>query len=127
MIFQISLLAVTIANAVVCPIKFQAGAIYLMDRSYLVFRRLFRMHQSGALFVTRAKKRFDCQRLYSQAVDKQTGLQRDQVVTLNNPVPKRGYPERLRRARYYDGGEPKAFCVSHQQFPLARFDYQQSV
>jgi IS4 transposase len=80
----------------------EAGAIYLMDRGYLDFRRLYRLHQSGAFFVTRAKKRFDCRRLYSQAVDKTTGLQCDQIVSLNNPVPKRGYPERLRRVRYYD-------------------------
>ena len=33
----------------------EAGAIYLMDRAYLDFRRLYRMHQSGAFFVTRAK------------------------------------------------------------------------
>lgn len=80
----------------------EAGAIYLMDRGYLDFRRLYRLHQSGAFFVTRAKKRFDCRRLYSQIVDKTTGLQCDQIVLLNNPVPKRGYPERLRRVRYYD-------------------------
>lgn len=75
----------------------EAGAIYLMDRGYLDFRRLYRMHQSGAFFVTRAKKRFDCRRLYSHTVDKKSGLQCDQIVTLNNPIPKRGYPERLRR------------------------------
>jgi len=80
----------------------EAGAIYLMDRAYLDFRRLYRMHQSGAFFVTRAKKRFDCQRLLSHAVDKTTGLRSDQIVSLNNPVPKRGYPERLRRVHYYD-------------------------
>ena len=80
----------------------EAGAIYLMDRAYVDFRRLYRMHQSGAFFVTRAKKRFDCRRLYSQTVDKKTGLQCDQIVVLNNPIPKRGYPERLRRVRYFD-------------------------
>jgi hypothetical protein len=80
----------------------EAGAIYLMDRAYLDFRRLYRLHQSGAFFVTRAKKRFDCRRLSSQAVDKRTGLRSDQIVSLNNPIPKRGYPDRLRRVRYYD-------------------------
>ena len=80
----------------------EAGAIYLMDRAYLDFRRLYRLHQSGAFFVTRAKKRFDCRRLLSQAVDKRSGLRSDQIVSLNNPIPKRGYPERLRRVHYYD-------------------------
>ena len=96
----------------------EAGAIYLMDRAYLDFRRLYRLHQSGAFFVTRAKKRFDCQRLFSQAVDKTTGLRSDQIVSLNNPVPKRGYPERLRRIRYYDASSQKRLVFLTNNFLL---------
>jgi hypothetical protein len=96
----------------------EAGAIYLMDRGYLDFRRLYRMHQCGAFFVTRAKKRFDCRRLYSQTVDKKTGLQCDQIVSLNNPVPKRGYPERLRRVRYYDVASKKRLVFLTNNFLL---------
>ena len=33
----------------------EAGAIYVMDRGYLDFTRLYRMHQAQAFFVTRAK------------------------------------------------------------------------
>jgi hypothetical protein len=96
----------------------EAGAIYLMDRAYLDFRRLYRMHQSGAFFVTRAKQRFDCRRIYSQTVDKKTGLQCDQIVVLNNPIPKRGYPERLRRVRYYDGASQKRLVFLTNNFLL---------
>ena len=96
----------------------EAGAIYLMDRAYLDFRRLYRLHQSGAFFVTRAKKRFDCQRLFSQPVDKTTGLRSDQIVSLNNPIPKRGYPERLRRIRYYDASSQKRLVFLTNNFLL---------
>jgi len=96
----------------------EPGAIYLMDRGYLDFSRLYRIDQSGAFFVTRARKRFDCQRLYSQTVDKKTGLQCDQVITLNNPVPKRGYPERLRRIRYYDAVSQKRLVFLTNNFLL---------
>lgn len=96
----------------------EAGAIYLMDRAYLDFRRLYRLHQSGAFFVTRAKKRFDCQRLFSQPVDKTTGLRSDQIVSLNNPIPKRGYPERLRRVRYYDATSQKRLVFLTNNFLL---------
>lgn len=96
----------------------EAGAIYLMDRAYLDFRRLYRLHQSGAFFVTRAKKRFDCQRLFSQRVDKTTGLRSDQIVSLNNPIPKRGYPERLRRVRYYDIASQKRLVFLTNNFLL---------
>lgn len=103
----------------------EAGAIYLMDRAYVDFRRLYRMHQSGAFFVTRAKKRFDCRRLYSQRVDKKTGLQCDQIVTLNNPVPKRGYPERLRRVRYFDVTSQKRLVFLTNNFLLPAFTITQ--
>lgn len=96
----------------------EAGAIYLMDRGYLDFRRLYHLHQSGAFFVTRARKRFDCQRIVSQPVDKATGLQCDQVVGLNNPVPKRGYPERLRRIRYVDALTQKRLVFLTNNFLL---------
>lgn len=96
----------------------EPGAIYLMDRGYLDFKRLYRIQLSGAFFVTRAKKRFDCRRLYSQAIDKKTGLQCDQVVVLNNPVPKRGYPERLRRVRYFDEVSQKRFVFLTNNFLL---------
>ena len=96
----------------------EAGSIYLMDRAYLDFRRLYRLHQSGAFFVTRAKKRFDCQRLFSQPVDKTTGLRCDQIVSLNNPIPKRGYPERLRRVRYYDASSQKRLVFLTNNFLL---------
>jgi transposase len=85
----------------------EAGSIYLMDRGYLHFRRLYRIHQSGAFFVTRSRQRLDCQRLSSQSVDKKTGLRCDQMITLNNRVPRRGYPERFRRIRYVDPDSEK--------------------
>src|SRR6266576_1523226 len=73
-----------------------------MDRGYLDFRRLHKLHLASAFFVTRAKKRFDFHRLYSQPVDRATGVICDQIVTLVNPVPRKGYPEKLRRIRYRD-------------------------
>ncbi len=83
-------------------LSFEAGAFYVMDRGYLDFRRLHKLHLASAFFVTRAKKRFDFQRLYSQPVDRATGVICDQIVTLVNPVPRKGYPEKLRRIRYRD-------------------------
>ena len=80
----------------------EPGAIYLLDRGYLHFRRLYRIHQCGAFFITRSRQRLDFQRHLSQSVDKSIGLRCDQLVSLNNPIPKCGYPERFRRIRYVD-------------------------
>ena len=83
-------------------LSFEAGAFYVMDRGYLDFARLYKLHLASGFFVTRARKRFDFQRLYSQPVDRTTGVICDQTVTLVNPVPRQGYPEKLRRIRYRD-------------------------
>ena len=96
----------------------EAGAIYLMDRGYLDFSRLHRIHQSGAFFVTRARKRFNCRRLYSSPVDKMTGIQCDQTVTLNNFDSRRGYPDRLRRVRYFDASSQRRFVFLTNNFVL---------
>ena len=85
----------------------EPGAIYIMDRGYLDFARLFLMHQSRAFFVIRAKKNLDCRRLYSHPVDKSTGLQCDQEVMLNGYQASKRYPERLRRIRYFDAKNNK--------------------
>ena len=51
----------------------EAGAIYIMDRGYLDFTRLYRMHQAHAFFATRAKSNTRMRRVYSAAVDRGTG------------------------------------------------------
>ena len=83
-------------------IPFEPGAFYILDRAYLDFARLFKIHRSSAFFVTRARSGFRFYRLYSQPVDKSTGLQCDQIITLHSFYPKKGYPEKLRRIRFYD-------------------------
>ena len=78
------------------------AAIYLLDRGYLDFGRLFRIHQAGAFLVTRAKSNTRCRRVYSAPVDKAAGLLCDQTVRLVNPKPSQTYPDPLRRVRYND-------------------------
>jgi hypothetical protein len=78
------------------------GAIYLLDRGYLDFSRLFLLQQDGAFFVTRTKTNTQCARVYSQPVDKTTGLVCDQTVRLTNFYAAKDYPDHLRRVRYND-------------------------
>jgi hypothetical protein len=80
----------------------EPGSIYVMDRGYVDFSRLFRIHQDSAFFVTRAKKNFRFQRRYSHPVDKSTGLRCDQTVSLCGIHVKKDYPDKLRRIRYFD-------------------------
>jgi hypothetical protein len=99
-------------------LNFEAGAFYVMDRGYLDFRRLYKLHLASAFFVTRARKRFDFQRLYSQPVDRTTGVICDQIVTLVNPVPRQGYPEKLRRIRYLDAQTNQRLVFLTNNFSL---------
>jgi len=61
----------------------EAGAFYVMDRGYLDFHRLFRLHRAGAFFVTRAKRGLNARRVYSAPTDRTTGVICDQAVCLN--------------------------------------------
>jgi len=99
-------------------LNFEAGAFYVMDRGYLDFARLYKLHLASAFFVTRARKRFDFQRLYSQPVDRATGVICDQTITLVNPVPRKGYPEKLRRIRYFDAQSNQRLVFLTNNFSL---------
>jgi hypothetical protein len=99
-------------------LTFEAGAFYLMDRAYLDFPRLHRLHLASAFFVTRARKRFDCRRLYSCPVDRTTGIMCDQIVTLTNPVPRAGFPDKLRRIRFFDPQQERRLVFLTNNFTL---------
>jgi len=97
---------------------FEAGAIYIFDRGYIDFARLYRIHQSLAFFVTRAKSNFVFKRLYSQLVDKSTGVRSDQIIMVTGFYTLIDYPEKLRRIRYYDVDTKKRFVFLTNNFAL---------
>ena len=80
----------------------EAGAFYVMDRGYLDFARLYKMHQAGAFFVTRAKRGMDARRVYSTKTDRTTGMVCDQTIAMNGFYIAKDYPEHLRRIRFKD-------------------------
>ena len=96
----------------------EAGAIYIMDRAYIDFSRLYRIHQSQAFFVTRPKSNFVFKRLYSQPVDKSTGVQVDQIITVAGFYALKDYPEKLRRIRYFDAETKKRLIFLTNNFTL---------
>lgn len=96
----------------------EAGAIYVMDRGYLDFERLYKIHQSLAFFVTRAKSNFDFKRIYSNRVDKATGVLCDQIVTLQGFYAKKSYPDTLRRIKYHDADKKKKLVFLTNNFLL---------
>ena len=97
----------------------EAGAFYVMDRGYLDFSRLYRMHQSGGFFVTRAKRNMNFRREQSAPIDRSAGLVCDQRVRLNNYYAAHDYPGPLRRVRYKDPITEKSlvFLTNHFGIP----------
>ncbi len=80
----------------------EEGSYYLLDKGYIDFEKLHRIHQSAAFFVLRAKENFTFTRLKSRKVDKTAGLKCDQTVRLKNRVVSLKYPGQIRRIKYYD-------------------------
>jgi len=97
----------------------EPGAFYVMDRGYLDFERLYRLHQAKAFFVTRAKSNSKLKRVLSLPVDRSTGLICDQRVELTVFYSHQGYPERLRRIVYRDPERDKrlVFLTNHLELP----------
>lgn len=97
----------------------EPGSIYVMDKAYLDFKRLYTLHQYAAFFVTRAKVNTNVRRLYSKPVDKSTGVMSDQTVVLTGFYSKKDYPDKLRRVKYFDieSGERFVFLTNQFSFP----------
>jgi hypothetical protein len=96
----------------------EPGAFYIMDRGYLDFARLYRFMLLGAFFVIRAKSNFQFRRLYSDPIDKDSGVRCDQTVVLTGYYSAQHYPQKLRRIKYYDATTGKTFVFLTNNFSL---------
>jgi len=92
------------------------NSIQVMDRGYLDFARLYQIHLIPAYFVIRAKRGFQFRRIRSMPVDKSAGVQCDQIIVVTGTKSKQGYPEHLRRVRYFDSELEKRFVFITNNF-----------
>jgi hypothetical protein len=83
-------------------ISFEANSFYIMDKGYVDYRRLYRIHLCNAFFVTRAKDNMNYRRLYSHPKEIKEGVIYDQTIRLNNHYASRDYPEKLRIIKFKD-------------------------
>jgi hypothetical protein len=99
----------------------EAGAIYVMDRGYVDFRRLHRLQLAGAFFVTRAKSNLKAHRVYSAQTDRSAGIVCDQTIALDGFYLKQDYPTHLRRVRFNDPqtGKSLVFLTNQRILPAA--------
>ena len=96
----------------------EAGVFYLLDRGYLDFRRLYRLHQALGFFVTRAKRNFRFRYLDSRPVDRSLGVYSDQTLRLFGFYSHQSFPERLRRIRFFAAEKQKWLVFLTNNFAL---------
>jgi len=94
----------------------EPGSVYIMDRGYLDFRRLYLLHQCMAFFIIRSKTNTQFRRLYSHKIDKTIGLRCDQTIILTGPKTKRQYPEKIRRVKFFDAEKERSFSFLSNNF-----------
>jgi hypothetical protein len=105
-------------NRILDELTLEPGSIYVVDRGYLDFKRLRRLNEAQATFVTRARSNQKTRRLYSQAVDRTTGICYDQTIRLSNPKTAATYPMNLRRVKYEDPETGKLYIFITNNFTL---------
>lgn len=81
---------------------YEPGGYYILDRGYVDYKRLFRIHQNSAFFVVRAKDNLQFRRMYSNKVNKENGVLLDQIGKLTGFYVLKDYPEKLRHIKFYD-------------------------
>jgi len=96
----------------------EPGVFYVMDRGYIDFERLHRLHEAGSFFVTRAKSNLNAQRRYSHPVDRSTGLICDQTVVLTGFYSRQDFDTPLRRIRFRDPETDKRLVFLTNNFTL---------
>jgi hypothetical protein len=94
----------------------EPGSIYIMDRAYLDFERLYLLNQCMAFFVIRSKTNTQMRRLYSHEIDKSTGLRCDQTIVLTGTQTKELYPDKLRRVKFFDVKKARSFSFLSNNF-----------
>ena len=96
----------------------EAGAFYIMDRGYIDFEQLHRLHQAGSFYVIRAKSNLRFQRRYSLESDRAAGIICDQIGTLTGFYSTQDYPAPLRRVRIKDDeGKTLVFLTNNTELP----------
>lgn len=90
-------------------IPYETGAYYIFDRGYIDFKRLYYITKLSAFFVTRGKSNLKFRRIYSNKVDKSTGVLCDQIVRFTGFYASKDYPEKLRRVKFYDQETKRTF------------------
>ncbi|GHV58436.1 IS4 family transposase [Bacteroidia bacterium] len=99
-------------------LHYESGSVYIFDRGYVDFSRLYRIDQSEAWFVIRSKDNLQFRRMYSNKVDKSTGVLYDQIGKLVTPKSLKEYPDKIRKVTFHDDEQNRDFVFLTNNFDL---------
>jgi hypothetical protein len=96
-------------------VPWEPGSLYVMDRAYVDYERLYAIAQAGCFFVIRAKRNLDFQVRHSRPVNREEGFRCDQSIRLAGVKSRRLYPILLRRIHFIDpdSGQDLVFLTNH--------------
>lgn len=106
-------------------ISFEANGIYVLDRGYTDFKRLYAINCANAFFIIRAKDNLDNRRVESFPSDKDLGVLCDQSILLNSFYPAKAYPKKIRKIKFRDFATGKTLIFLTNNFNLSAVDVAQ--
>jgi hypothetical protein len=96
----------------------EPGSFIVMDRGFVDFKRLYRLHTALTFFVIRTKGNLAFRRRYSHAHDRATGVRSDQTIVLTGPLTSTLYPIALRRVHYYSAEREQRLVLLTNNFSI---------
>lgn len=99
--------------------EIEKGSYYVMDKAYVDYKRLYRIHDERAYFVVRAKTNLDAYIVASRDVKQETGILSDQTIVLAGQNSSKRYPGKLRLIQYYDEETDKLFFFLTNSFKVS--------
>jgi hypothetical protein len=83
-------------------ISYQIDSFYILDRGYIDYKRLHRIHTSKAFFVIRAKDNLNFKCVKSNKKNRSLGILADQLIMVQGFYASQNYPDKIRRIKFYD-------------------------
>lgn len=105
-------------NKMLDEITIEPGAIYVMDKAYVDFKRLYRINEAKGYFVVRFKKNINFQRSSSAETHFNDGILADQTGILASREAKKNYPDKIRKIVFYDKEKNKNIIFLTNNFFL---------
>jgi hypothetical protein len=99
-------------------LQLPVGAIVVIDRGYIDYKRLYQWVKRECSYVVRAKDNMRYTVCCARAVDVSTGVRSDETIELALDKARKAYPKPLRRVRFHDASTQLDLVFLTNRFDL---------